>query len=51
MFDDMIERAGGVLISDGRSSVRLSRAGPPNELGYPTIIDFARRPVSGIGVG
>jgi hypothetical protein len=47
MFDDMIERAGGVLISDGRSSVRLSRAGPPNELGYPTIIDVRAGPFQG----
>jgi hypothetical protein len=43
----MTERDGGVLISDGRSSVRLSRAGPPNELGYPTIIDVRPGPFQG----
>jgi hypothetical protein len=53
----MTEKAGGVLISDGRSSVRLSRAGPPNELGYPTIIDVRAGPFQGsvldetVGVG
>jgi hypothetical protein len=56
-FRDMTEKAGGVLISDGRSSVRLSRAGPPNELGYPTIIDVRAGPFQGsvldktVGVG
>src|SRR5882762_3807787 len=43
----MTERDGGVLISNGRSSVRLSRAGPPNELGYPTIIDVRAGPFQG----
>src|SRR5882762_10296140 len=43
----MTERDGGVLISNGRSSVRLSRAGPPNELGYPTIIDVRAGPFHG----
>jgi hypothetical protein len=43
----MTESEGGVLISDGRSSVRLSRAGTPNELGYPTIIDLRAGPFQG----
>jgi hypothetical protein len=47
MFDDMLERAGGVRISDGRFSVRLSRAGPAIELGYPTIIDLRAGPFQG----
>ena len=47
MLDDMTERAGGVLISDGRSSIRLSRAGSPNELGYPTVIDVRAGPFQG----
>jgi hypothetical protein len=37
----------GVLIGDGRSSVRLSRARPPNELGYPTIVDVRAGPFQG----
>jgi hypothetical protein len=43
----MTETVSGVLISDGRCSVRLSRAGPPNELGYPTIIDMRAGPFQG----
>ena len=38
---------GGVLISDGRSGVRLTRAGQPNELGYPTLIDVRGGPFYG----
>jgi hypothetical protein len=38
---------GGVLITDGRCSVRLVRAGWPNELGYPTIIDVRAGPFQG----
>ena len=37
----------GVLISDGRCSVRLRRAGAANELGYPTLIDVQAGPFSG----
>lgn len=38
---------GGVFISDGRSSVRLTRAGQPTEIGYPTIIDVCGGPFRG----
>jgi hypothetical protein len=47
MLDDMAEESDGVLISDGRSGVRLTRGGEPNELGYPTIIDVRAGPFQG----
>jgi hypothetical protein len=43
----MPEVQSGVLIGDSRSSVRLSRAGEPNELGYPTLIDVHAGPFRG----
>jgi hypothetical protein len=43
----MTEASDGVLISGGRSSIRLTKAGPPNELGYPTIIDVRAGPFQG----
>jgi hypothetical protein len=43
----MMRSDDGVLISNGRSGVRLNRAGPPNELGYPTLIDVRAGPFSG----
>lgn len=43
----MTEASDGVLISSGRSSIRLTRAGQPNELGYPTIIDVRAGPFQG----
>jgi hypothetical protein len=46
VFDDMTERD-GVLIGDGRCSVRLTRADWPNELGYPTIIAARAGPFHG----
>jgi hypothetical protein len=44
MFDDSEI---GVVIADGRSGVRLSRAGEANELGYPTLIDVRAGPFAG----
>src|SRR5438552_1676299 len=43
----MAETEGGVLISNGRCSVRLTRSGEPNELGYPTIIEVRAGPFQG----
>jgi hypothetical protein len=43
----MTDGSDGVLISDGRSSIRLTRDGQPNELGYPTIIDVRAGPFQG----
>jgi hypothetical protein len=37
----------GVLISDGYSSVKLTRAGEAHELGYPTVIDLKAGPFRG----
>ncbi|WP_211983218.1 WapI family immunity protein [Bradyrhizobium tropiciagri] len=37
----------GVLIGDGRCWVRLTKSGPANELGYPTIIDARAGPFQG----
>jgi hypothetical protein len=37
----------GVFISDGRSSVRLTRAGQRTEIGYPTIIEVCGGPFRG----
>ncbi len=47
MLGDMTERSDGVLISSGRSSIRLTRGGEPNELGYPTVIDVRAGPFQG----
>jgi hypothetical protein len=47
MLEDMTEGSEGVLISDGRSSIRLTRDGQPNELGYPTIVDVCAGPFRG----
>jgi hypothetical protein len=38
----------GVLISDGRCHVRLTRNGQPLELGIPTIIDLRAGPFQGL---
>ena len=46
-YRDITEASDGVLISGGRSSIRLTRAGQPNELGYPTIIDVRAGPFQG----
>ena len=35
------------MIGDGRSSVRLTRAGEPDPIGYPTIIDLHAGPFHG----
>jgi len=43
----MISSDGGVLISDGRSSVRLTRMDKPNELGHPTLIEAQAGPFRG----
>jgi hypothetical protein len=43
----MSQEGSGVLISDGRCSVRLTRAGEPHELGYPTVIDLHAGPFRG----
>jgi hypothetical protein len=47
MLGNMVGESDGILISDGRSSVRLTRGGEPNELGYPTIIDARAGPFQG----
>jgi hypothetical protein len=47
MMDDMTEGNDGVFISGGRSSIRLTRDGQPNELGYPTTIDVRAGPFQG----
>ena len=44
MFDDDDD---GVVIADGRSGVRLSRAGEANKLGYPTLIEVRAGPFAG----
>jgi hypothetical protein len=43
----MSEEESGVLISDGHYRVRLTRAGEPHELGYPTIIELKAGPFRG----
>jgi hypothetical protein len=43
----MMQSEHGVFISDGRSSVRLTRAGRPTEIGYPTIIEVCGGPFRG----
>jgi hypothetical protein len=43
----MTDGSDGVLISDGRSSIRLTQDGQPHELGYPTIIDVRAGPFQG----
>jgi hypothetical protein len=43
----MIAGNEGVFINDGRSSIRLTRNGQPNELGYPTVIDVRAGPFQG----
>ena len=47
MMKGMADSAGGILISDGRSSVRLIRNGQARELGYPTIIEVRAGPFQG----
>jgi hypothetical protein len=47
MFKGMTDGSDGVLISDGRSSIRLTKDGQPHELGYPTIIDVRAGPFQG----
>jgi hypothetical protein len=47
MLNGMTDQSDGVLISDGRSSIRLTQDGQPNELGYPTIIDVRAGPFQG----
>jgi hypothetical protein len=37
----------GVVIGDGRSSIRLSRLADANELGYPTLIEVQAGPFHG----
>jgi hypothetical protein len=37
----------GVVIGDGRSSIRLSRVADANELGYPTLIEVQAGPFRG----
>jgi hypothetical protein len=37
----------GVVIADGRSGVRLSRAGDQTDLGYPTLIEVRAGPFVG----
>ena len=44
MFDDSVD---GVVITDGRSGVRLIRVGAANELGYPTLIEVQAGPFAG----
>jgi len=43
----MIAGNQGIFINDGRSSIRLTRNGPANELGYPTVIDVRAGPFQG----
>jgi hypothetical protein len=43
----MTQEQRGVLISDGRSSVRLTRDREPDEFGYPTIIEVTAGPFRG----
>jgi hypothetical protein len=43
----MSEVRHGVLISDGRSSVRLRRNGEARELGYPTMVELQAGPFQG----
>jgi len=43
----MNEADNGVLIGNGRNSIRLTRAGHPNELGYPTLIEVQAGPFRG----
>jgi len=47
MLKDMADDSSGILISDGLSSVRLTRNGKPRELGYPTIIEVHAGPFQG----
>jgi hypothetical protein len=41
------EYENSVVIANGRSGVRLARAGDPTELGYPTLIDVRAGPFAG----
>jgi hypothetical protein len=43
----MSDEGQGVLISDGRCSVRLTSNGKARELGYPTVIDMRAGPFQG----
>lgn len=47
MLNNMADGSRGILINDGRSSIRLIRDGQPRELGYPTIIEVRAGPFQG----